>query len=131
MDLVIFILGTAAHTFVKWLDVKSSREMTTYGIKEFNPLFRDKNRMFVEWRAWVAIAALTAIAVFLFNVPALEYIPGEPLPDYEWHPLYALGVYALSGPLSVWMYFYNKGLIRRRKDEIARGVTRAPGEVGR
>lgn len=112
MNLTIFIIGNLAHLFVKWLDVLSSRAFSKLGIKEMNPLFRDSNRVFSEWRAWIGIGLWHVIAIILYVVPSADNTPEGAM--QFWHPLYSLGVFVLSFGFSLVWYFENKKAVKRR-----------------
>lgn len=108
MNLVLFILGSLAHFYIKLLDVRSSRRFTAQGVRESNWLFRDKRGMFVEWRAWVAVAILQGVAVVLF-------VYGPPNdPSGTMHPLHSLIVFVLSSLVSWLAYTRNKKNADRR-----------------
>lgn len=108
MNLLIFILVSLAHLFVKYLDVRSSREFTKLGVKESNPLFRDGRGYFSEWRAWVGVAVIHALSILLF-------VWNDFWPNENWHPLYALGVFTLSTGGGLIAYYQNKKIIRDRR----------------
>lgn len=108
MQTVIFILGTLAHTYVKWLDIKSSREFTTLGIKEKNWLFKDKDGWFSEWRAWIGVGVVTAIV-------ASAFFGFDADPEQSWQPWYSVFGYMISAGFSLAHYFRNKRLIKRRR----------------
>lgn len=108
MNIALFLLGSLVHTGIKYLDVLSSRRFTRQGVKEVNWLFRDANGYFAEWKAWVGVGAIQAVATFLFI-----YGPSND-PSGTMHPLHSLIVFVLSGLVSLLWYFKNKKAADRR-----------------
>lgn len=107
MNAILFIIGSLAHLFIKWLDIKSSRECKALGMKERTPWFRDENGQFSEPKAWFAVGLWTAIGTGLYIFARTgEY----------WHPLYSLGVYAGSAIASFFAYRNNLNKIRYVKE---------------
>lgn len=93
MGLILFIAATAAYLYAKYFDIKSSIEMTKYGITESQPMFADENGFFSPVKGW------TAVLIYMAVVIAIYFVLGQFVPDF---PNYATAlVYAPSALLSV------------------------------
>lgn len=108
----IFLIGLAAHTLVKYLDHRETVINTRLGMGEQFSLVAT-NGIYNPAKAWILIAVLTAIAVGLYAIP--EHTE-------SWHPLYSLGVFALSGLGSLAMIFHNRNKRRNRLERMGRGL---------
>lgn len=116
MNLILFIIGTAAHTFIKYLDHRETTINTALGMGEQFALVAT-NGVYNPVKAWILIGIITAISAGLFFIPE---------PSESWHPLYALGVYTISGIGSLILVFHNR---KKRRNRLEREKRMAGGIV--
>lgn len=123
MDYAILIISLIVFAIACVLDVKSSIEMTKWGIKESVPLVRDKNGNFSLWRALIFVIGSPAIVLGMFFFgPESEEATG-------YHRMYA-GLFLIPGALlHLYAWNSNNRLIARKKAAKAKAAIDGGGVI--